>query len=322
MNKNELLNVLKEFIVSKDNVILIDGKWGSGKTYLLNEFIKDYKETPIYYVSLLGKRNIDDINTSLYMEVHKDEVIHSIVPTSVSPFNDVSSLDYILKINNKCKYLVILDDLERYGSTHYDEFLSYVSSLVLKGVKVIVVSNLSYLGSGEKYNFEMYKEKIFDHVYKADLFSSSLLERKLNKYYKYFDESLISLFNNNIRIVDKCEEFLEIIDNHLKDKFPRDNESVIKSIIFYTLIFLTTFYNEIPLSYPKLQIKGKEEERKYIFSKCENEEDGWEIFKVYEFSLNIVSSYKLDNPLDLIIVLYFLYIYGKEDYLLSIFLKI
>ncbi len=319
MNKNELLNVLKEFRDSKDNVILIDGKWGSGKTYLLNEFIKDFKTCPVYYVSLLGKRNIDDINTSLYMEVHKDQIIQNVVPVAVSPFNDEPSLDYILKLNSKSKYLVILDDLERYGSTHYDEFLSYVCALVLKGSKVIVVSNLSYLGAGEKYNFEMYKEKIFDHVYKADLFSTSLLERKLGKYFEAFDESLISLFNDNIRIVDKTAEFLEIIDNSLSSLFPKDNE--LKSLIFYSLIFLTTFYNEIPLSYPKLQLKGKEEERKYIFSKCENEEDAWEIFKDYEFSLNIVSNYKKDNPLDLVIGIYFLYIYGKADYLVSYYQK-
>ena len=138
MNKNELLKVLNKFKNSSDSVILIDGKWGSGKTYLLNEFIKEYHEVPIFYISLLGKRSVDDINTSLYMEVHKDEVIHQIVPIAVSPFKDDSSLDYILKINNDCRYLIILDDLERYASTHYDEFLSYVQTLVLKGAKVIV----------------------------------------------------------------------------------------------------------------------------------------------------------------------------------------
>lgn len=31
MNKDELLNVLLNFYKSDENVILIDGKWGSGK---------------------------------------------------------------------------------------------------------------------------------------------------------------------------------------------------------------------------------------------------------------------------------------------------
>ncbi len=318
MNKNELLKVLNKFKNSSDSVILIDGKWGSGKTYLLNEFIKEYHEVPIFYISLLGKRSVDDINTSLYMEVHKDEVIHQIVPIAVSPFKDDSSLDYILKINNDCRYLIILDDLERYASTHYDEFLSYVQTLVLKGAKVIVVSNLSYLGTGEKYNFDMYKEKIFDHIYKADLFSSSLLERKFQKFYKYFDKSLISLLNNNIRIVDKENSFLnEIYDEIGEILFSREN--YFKSIIFYTIIFLTTIYNDIPLSYPKLQLKGSEDDRKVIFNFLNDEEDGWEAFKVYEFSLNIVSAYKIENPLKLIAALYKAYIYNDYSLLEEFF---
>ena len=196
MNKDELLNVLNTLDESKDSVILLDGKWGSGKTHLLNEFIKKYKKHPVYYVSLLGKRNVDDINTSLYMEVHRDRIIENVVPSSVSPFANIPTLDYALKIKEGCSYIVILDDLERYASSHYDEFLSYVSSLVLKGVKVIVVSNLSYLGAGEKFNFDMYKEKIFDHIYKTDLFSEDVLERKFGIHYKYFDESLINLLNS------------------------------------------------------------------------------------------------------------------------------
>ena len=39
MNKNLLLDELKKFIDSEYNIILIDGPWGSGKTYLLNEYI-------------------------------------------------------------------------------------------------------------------------------------------------------------------------------------------------------------------------------------------------------------------------------------------
>ena len=39
MNKSQLLNELKSFLTNDYNIIMIDGPWGSGKTYLLNEFI-------------------------------------------------------------------------------------------------------------------------------------------------------------------------------------------------------------------------------------------------------------------------------------------
>ena len=36
MNKSQLLNELKSFLTNDYNIIMIDGPWGSGKTYLLN----------------------------------------------------------------------------------------------------------------------------------------------------------------------------------------------------------------------------------------------------------------------------------------------
>lgn len=39
MKNTELQKALKE-IISKNRVILIDGPWGSGKTYAVNEYIK------------------------------------------------------------------------------------------------------------------------------------------------------------------------------------------------------------------------------------------------------------------------------------------
>ena len=46
MNKSQLLNELKSFLTNDYNIIMIDGPWGSGKTYLLNEFI-NLKENEI-----------------------------------------------------------------------------------------------------------------------------------------------------------------------------------------------------------------------------------------------------------------------------------
>ena len=54
MNKSQLLNELKSFLTNDYNIIMIDGPWGSGKTYLLNEFInlKENEDIEFYDVSL------------------------------------------------------------------------------------------------------------------------------------------------------------------------------------------------------------------------------------------------------------------------------
>lgn len=317
MNKNELLKILKEFPTSKDNIILLDGKRGSGKTYLLNEYIKGEDRIPIYYVSLLAKRNIDDINTALYKEVNKDQVITSTVPVSVSPFNLVSSLDYTLKINNSSNAVIILDDLERYGSSNYKEFQAYLSSLSIKGVKIICVSNLSFIGAGERYNFDQYKEKIFDRIYKCDLFSNDLLKNKLGEFYEYFDDNLISLFSDNIRIVDKTYVFLNILKPYF-DTYKIGKE-MISSIIFYSILTITTYFNDVPLEYPKLKEHATYEEKKELFSYINDEDSRWEALKIYEFSLNIESNHLFDSPIKLIAALYEIYVYGVDKLLVEYF---
>ena len=138
MNKNLLLDELKKFIDSEYNIILIDGPWGSGKTYLLNEYIDtlNQDEVKVYYVSLHGMKNIDEINTNLYMKVHKNAITStSIIPNVINPFNEEvdtkKTIEYLLKINKlHANKIVILDDLERYASSDYDAFLSYLTSLI------------------------------------------------------------------------------------------------------------------------------------------------------------------------------------------------
>lgn len=129
MNSEELYNELLKFDKSNYNVILIDGPWGSGKTYLINRYIKNNKDRlNIFYVSMLGKRNVDDINTSLYGEINKSKDIHinSIIPSAInalSSLNNDNNLDFVLKLdNNNTKSIIILDDLERFASSDYDSF--------------------------------------------------------------------------------------------------------------------------------------------------------------------------------------------------------
>ena len=193
MNKNLLLDELKKFIDSEYNIILIDGPWGSGKTYLLNEYIDtlNQDEVKVYYVSLHGMKNIDEINTNLYMKVHKNAITStSIIPNVINPFNEEvdtkKTIEYLLKINKlHANKIVILDDLERYASSDYDAFLSYLTSLIGTGAKIIVVSNLLDFGSSELYLFNQYKEKIFDRIYKAELFDKDLLLKKFKDYEEF-----------------------------------------------------------------------------------------------------------------------------------------
>lgn len=322
MNKDLLLNELKKFIDSDYNIILIDGPWGSGKTYLLNEYIDSMKDNNLkfYYVSLHGMKNIDEINTNLYMKAHKDfKDLTSIVPNVINPFDyevdTKRTIEYLLKINKlKANKIIILDDLERYASSDYDAFLSYLTSLIGVGAKVIVVSNLLDFGSSELYLFNQYKEKIFDRIYKAELFDKNLLSTKFGKYEKYIDESIIDLSKNNYRIVEKIVNFLsEIEERFLKDSI-KIHENDIKNLLYYVTMFISTYYESRRAYLNKVCVRLLPNEEQYIKDRTDSEASFLDVNLIVIEHLN----YKLNKPIleddyKLFLGLYRAYMYSDYE---------
>ena len=323
MNKDELLNVLLNFYKSDENVILIDGKWGSGKTYLINEFIQNFNKLPVYYVSMLGSRNVNDINTNLYIEINKHSSINQIVPSSINPlkikFNESTSLDFILKRNHDANAIIIFDDFERYSSSDYDSFLSYVSNLVLFKAKVIVVSNLKELGGGEKLIFDEFKEKIFDHIYKAELFTNNVIDIKLHEFSKFVKSDSLNILKSNIRLVDKLYFLLKSIN---KDNVFNDLNNEIKSeIIDISTVFLSIYYNQSKLNYSQEKLMRADINVSNFIKEYINDEDSyWEIIHIYEYFINKKETIFKDNLIDLIVYLYLSYVYVDNEKLFK-FLK-
>lgn len=323
MNKDELLNVLLNFYKSDENVILIDGKWGSGKTYLINEFIHNFNKLPVYYVSMLGSRNVNDINTNLYIEINKHSSINQIVPSSINPlkikFNESTSLDFILKRNHDANAIIIFDDFERYSSSDYDSFLSYVSNLVLFKAKVIVVSNLKELGGGEKLIFDEFKEKIFDHIYKAELFTNNVIDIKLHEFSKFVKSDSLNILKSNIRLVDKLYFLLKSINKG--NVFNYLNNEIKSEIIDISTVFLSIYYNQSKLNYSQEKLMRADINVSNFIKEYINDEDSyWEIIHIYEYFINKKETIFKDNLIDLIVYLYLSYVYVDNEELFK-FLK-
>ncbi len=60
MKSNDIPVILEKFYTSNQRTILIDGPWGSGKTYQVKEFLKKNKnnKSKTYYISLFGKKQL------------------------------------------------------------------------------------------------------------------------------------------------------------------------------------------------------------------------------------------------------------------------
>jgi hypothetical protein len=225
MNIKDLKDVLNKFIDSRENAILIDGPWGSGKTHCITDFIRECEVSKkIYYMSLFGKSSIEDIHNELYALVHPNLSIAKnaikIAARSVKLFNgnlDLSEgLDFVLKKNKKVKFnsVIIFDDMERiHDSLSFDQLLGYFNNLLLGKNKIILSSDMSKVENNSSKRLLALQEKIIDRVYKISSTDNQVINEIFQDYKKYLNSFILKLINNNLRTASKIMNlYSDIID--------------------------------------------------------------------------------------------------------------
>lgn len=204
--KNKIEEQVKAYIdrPNTDYAVLINGEWGTGKTYFITNVI-DWKDLcgtdkKIIYISLNGLSSLEEIKKILvykyftsknkqdtFNTVKDDDLIDDLVDLNASlgyPFaQTVSSLvDFIHKKFDKNKekqftkinhdIILILDDLERLSKTiDLAELFGFIHDVLsCKGLKVIFIANEKEIHN-EYYN--TIKEKYIGHTFR---FSPDLIE--------------------------------------------------------------------------------------------------------------------------------------------------
>lgn len=200
LNDSELLNRIEKYIKNNqlDYAILIDGQWGSGKSYFMNkrvipEINNINEKTPIY-VSLNGVVDKKEIEEKIYLKIFESsfpdnkvmqfvkkggkiflEAAKMIKPTvnSISeqelnvslPSVTKENVTNILKtISNIDKYVFIFDDLER-CAIKPNIVLGYINDFIEhKGCKCIIIANQE----------EINNTKLFDNTELKYLIASNL----------------------------------------------------------------------------------------------------------------------------------------------------
>ena len=245
----------------------------------------------------------------------------------MNPFNEEvdtkKTSEYLLKINKlHANKIVILDDLERYASSDYDAFLSYLTSLIGTGAKIIVVSNLLDFGSSELYLFNQYKEKIFDRIYKAELFDKDLLLKKFKDYEEFVTPTIIDLSKDNYRIVEKIVHFLKEIEEKLEKEGIKIEKSFKKDFLYYVTMFISTYYESRRAYLNKVCIRLLPEEEQYIKNRTDSEASFLDVNLIVIEHLN----YKLEKPslkedYKMFLGLYRAYMYSDYEELINFIQK-
>lgn len=248
MEAKEIKKILKQF-EEKDTYkkIFINGPWGIGKTYYIQEYIKENKGEYIY-VSLFGRVSYDAIEDAIAIELmnklntlqkmsKKIENLSKKFNSSISygGFSIVSNsmeksnlfMTYSKLLQNK-KLIIIIDDLERKSNNiQIEDIMGMVEQFSLfNNVKILIVGSESNMINDDKEKWSLFKEKLIEKEYNITKFSkdaiNSIIISKIDKYIKNenllnFIESFLKIHKTkNLRSIEKgVNLFLEIINNYL-----------------------------------------------------------------------------------------------------------
>ena len=260
LRDNEIKNIIIDYLKNdkSNQAILIDGEWGSGKTFFVKEKVipkikEKLKDVPIYYVSLYGVSSSAEIHNLVSSQITEkyigkyigDDKASAVVNigskiSKIKPVLDIlkeingASIDLVhfneLKNNLEIptKSIMIFDDLEL-CNMDVITVLGYINSISEHSdTKVIIVANESELGMqntnedlSQKYNFIL----------------------NINKFNKDSNVSKSKKANNSDKDSNKSLINKGLLDEQIEEYFPVNSvyEKVKEKLIGITIKYEADF---------------------------------------------------------------------------------
>ncbi len=274
MKEEAILQLILDYVRDdrQKQAVLLDGTWGTGKTYFAKEILlpriaedltnhKMSKE--VIYVSLYGLMTTNEILNEIYQNLLqsiftvenyklKQEKIGrfglkllsstgSSIRNAVisqdnmknSPFHSLE-LEDILSIQ---KLTIIFDDLERCG-IEMNHLLGFINNLVEhNGIKAVIIANEEEITTqdGEKFSYSNVKEKLIEFTIKFQPDFSQLFDTILKINGKSPHASLILRENKHL--------ILEVFENH--------SHYNARTLIFVIMTFEKIYQRLFHLPYPR-----------------------------------------------------------------------
>lgn len=240
MNINELKERLDNNVPQIYTHVLINGKWGIGKTYFVKEYLKDKKYV---YVSLFGVESLETFKTQILIQLYKavgiwskinkelSKAAISLGPASFSiPYFKTDVVKYIKKKSKEGNLYIVIDDIERKScKIEMSEILGVIEEFKeIENVNIIMIANQEEIDDKV---YTKFKEKVIQKTYNITEYSDDARKNILNKYILEITE---------IKNTEKLEEILNTFYRKHKLKNLRTMEK--------SLIFLKYMYYNIDFS--------------------------------------------------------------------------
>jgi hypothetical protein len=127
INREEAKSILKRFLENEDySVLAVNGKWGIGKTHLVQNFLYEHTKSYYYYVSIFGISSIEQLKARLIANYKND--LKSDSQSSQTKTELV--VNFINKCINKC-------------INTFFELLNRISGKIEKTPKLDILGGLS-----------------------------------------------------------------------------------------------------------------------------------------------------------------------------------
>lgn len=288
LGKDDKVGYLKNEL-SNGKVIMLSGKWGSGKTHFWqnviasDEFKKELKEKgQVYsYISLYGKSSIEEIENDIFSQAYYSAIGgENFVTKGFSTFTKrmqrFGSKKVAIGLKEEQKDniertalkrlenggIICIDDFERKSKDiDLNDLFGFITQLTINfKCKVVIILNDDVFEGDEKDIFSNVKEKTVSKYLKYEPSIKELLNliiddkkkyKVLDDYYKVILDTFLEANILNARI------YMQVLDNLLEwvenDKTQK-KDAVIRCLILvniYFILYHVLFYKE-----DKYKIKG------------------------------------------------------------------
>jgi hypothetical protein len=251
-------------------VLCITGKWGVGKTYAWNHYLREAQAAgrvgleKYAYVSLFGRNSLEDVRTAIVENTVNAKIggkpnlgnLNSLVKelkNLAGPFARLVSFvpqaaGYVGSLNRALflmidRQIICIDDLERVGSgLTAMNVLGLVSSLKEeKACKVMVLLNDEALSEENATTFKAQIEKVADTIMVFEPTTEEAAEIGVDggtKFSQWLREDTIKLGIVNIRVIKKMETSCRRVHEILPD---RDDRILKKAVDTIALVSYAKF---------------------------------------------------------------------------------
>lgn len=251
--KNTITNYINN---SEPYALQINGEWGVGKTFFVNDFFKNESKIKSVYFSVSGYNSLLELKKELLLliAIKLDEksivkygnhalsifkrfnLSNKLVLNSITVFSDALLETYKNSklVKNNGKLVIILDDFERLSpNIDYQDLLGFISTEIINNFKILIISNENQIKDKEK--FLLIKEKIISKTIEFSRDESILKNIIHNKTKSNF------LSKNMSWLLDIISTYTDLQKINLRTIFS----------IIYNFEFIEDKLNENPLDLDK-----------------------------------------------------------------------